>query len=115
MLNTMDTKVYIRSMSFYQQVALWIILRMPRSEEEDFKFTSSEFMKVFIKFLQTKLATNPDEAGKFAGAILSSLVRNSLLEKINGDRDKGWTLSETVKQNYSDIKQHLFEVKTYWG
>lgn len=102
-------------MSFYQQVALWIIIRMPRSQEKDFKFTSSEFTKVFIKFLQSQLATNPDEAGKFAGAILSSLVRNSLLEKINGDRDKLWTTSKIIKEHYSDFKQHLFDVKTYWA
>lgn len=111
----MDTRVYIRSLPFNQQVALWIILRMSGSDKDDFKFYSSDFAKRLIPYLKTEFATNPEESGKFAGAILSGLARNLLLEKLTGDRDKLWTTSKLVKEHYSDFKQHLFDVKTYWG
>ena len=110
-----NVKEFIRSLPFNQQVALWLITQMPRAEKENFSFYSSDFTKKLLPYLKKEFATDPGESGKFAGAILSGLARNNLLEKITGDKDKLWTLSKIVKDHYSDIKQNLFEVKTYWG
>lgn len=105
----------ITSLPLSQQVALWVILRMNRVGESDFSFFSSQFAKEFKPFVKKHLSANPDEYGKFVGATLSGLIRNDILTKLTGDRDKLWTLSKEVKNNYQIFKKKLFEVKAYWS
>lgn len=110
----MNTKNIITSLPLTQQVALWAILKMKGSREKSFNFLSSDFAKTFRSFVKSYLSTNPKEYGKFVGATLSGLMRNGILVKLTGDRDKVWTLSSNVKNNYEDFKKALFEMKTYW-
>lgn len=111
----MDIKNTITSLPLSQQVALWAILRMKESNKKSFSFSSSDFSKNFRPFVKSYLSANPEEYGKFIGATLSSLMRNEVLVKLTGDRDKLWTLSDNVKANYDEFKRELFEMKTYWS
>ena len=105
----------ITSLPLSQQVALWVILRMNSAERKDFSFFSSQFAKKFKPYVIKHLSANPDEYGKFVGAALSGLMRNNILMKLTGDRDKLWTLSKDVKTNFKEFKKKLFEVKVYWN
>lgn len=105
----------ITSLPLSQQVALWVILKMKGAAEKDFSFLSSQFAKKFKPFVKKHLSTDPDEYGKFVGATLSGLMRNNILVKLTGDRDKLWTLSPDVKNNLQKFKKKLFEIKVYWS
>lgn len=105
----------ITSLPLSQQVALWVIFRMKDAAEKDFSFLSSQFAKKFKPFVKKHLSADPDEYGKFVGATLSGLMRNNILMKLTGDRDKLWTLSNEVKSSHQMFKKKLFEIKTYWS
>jgi len=111
----MNIKNTITSLPLSQQVALWVILRIKGSNEKKFRFSSSDFAKTFRPFVKSYLSTDPKEYGKFVGATLSGLMRNKILIKLTGDRDKLWTLSDNVKNNFKEFKNGLFEMKTYWN
>ena len=98
-----------------QQVALWVILRMPNAEEEDFRFFSYEFAESFKKFASDKITRNSKDYGKFIGGVLSGLYRNGILKRLSGGRSKLWTLSDEVKKDFGEYKKYLYEIKTYWG
>lgn len=110
----MDIKNRITLLPLSQQVALWVILRMKGSNERSFSFPSSDFAKAFYPYVKSYLSTDPEEYGKFVGATLSSLMRNQILIRLTGDRDKLWTLSEKVKDNFEEFKKYLFELEVYW-
>jgi len=110
----MDIKNTITLLPLSQQVALWVILRMRDSHKRSFRFPSSDFAKAFYPYVISYLSTNPEEYGKFVGATLSSLMRNQILIRLTGDRDKLWTLSEKVKDNFDEFKKYLFELEVYW-
>lgn len=110
----MDIKNTITSLPLSQQVALWVILRMRDSSERSFSFSSSDFAKSFRPFAKSYLSADPGEYGKYVGATLSSLMRNDILIRLTGDRNKLWTLSEKVKNNFEEIKKFLFELEVYW-
>jgi len=98
-----------------QQVAFWVILRMPNAEEESFRFFSHEFAKEFKRFASNIIKENSENYGKFIGGILSGLFRNGILKRLSGGRSKLWTLSDEVKRNFKEYKQNLWEAKTYWS
>jgi len=110
----MKPKEKITSLPLAQQVALFVILRMPSADRKNFSFLSSQFAKDFKPFVQKYISSNSEEYGKFVGAILSGLSRNDILSRLSGDRDKLWTLSNNVKTNFDQYKKYLFEIKTYW-
>lgn len=97
-----------------QQVALWVILRMPNAEKKNFKFFSSDFTTHFRRFASNKTSGDSEEYGKFIGGVLSGLFRNRVLKRLSGGRSKLWTLSDEVKRNFEEYKRYLLEVKTYW-
>lgn len=97
-----------------QQVALWVIFRMPRADKDDFKFFSHEFAGQFKRFTNNLVKENPRNYGRFMGGILSGLSRNSILKRLSGGRSKLWTLSDEVKENFEEYKKYLLEVKVYW-
>ena len=97
-----------------QQVALWVILRIPNADEDGFRFFSHEFADKFKKFTSEMINKNYDDYGKFVGGVLSGLSRNGFLKRLYGGRDKLWTLSGEVKRNFKEYKKYLFEVKRYW-
>lgn len=111
----MKVKEKITSLPLSQQVALWVVLTMENAEKENFSFLSSQFAQKFERFVKEHLKASPEEYGKFVGAILSGLTRNRILVKLTGDRDKMWTPSDEVKENFEDFKNKLFEIKTYWS
>lgn len=110
----MEVKEKITSLPLSQQVALWVVLRMDNAGKKNFSFLSSQLAQRFERFVKEHLSSDPDEYGKFVGAILSGLMRNRILIKLTGDRDKMWTLSDEVKENFEDYKNKLFEIKVYW-
>ncbi|MBU1066654.1 hypothetical protein KKE60_02555 [Patescibacteria group bacterium] len=87
---------------------------MKDSSEKNFSFSSSDFAKVFRPYVKSYLSTDSEEYGKSIGATLSGLLRNEILIRLTGDRDKLWTLSDNVKSNFEEFKKGLFEVKIYW-
>lgn len=97
-----------------QQMGLWLILRLPHSNENNFSFRSSEFSEAFREFSTENVKASDLEYGRFIGGILSGLSRNGFLIKLSGDRNVLWTLSDEVKKNHGDYKKYLLEVKTYW-
>jgi hypothetical protein len=97
-----------------QQIAFWVILKMPGVDEKDFRFFSHEFAKEFRRFASSKVSGNSEEYGKFIGGVLSGLFRNGLLKRVSGGRSKLWTLSGEVRKNFEEYKKFLLEVKTYW-
>jgi len=105
----------IRSLPLSQQVALWVILRMSKIDEPGFSFYSSTFAKLFKPYVKKHLFTNPEEYGKFVGAALSGLMRNKILIRLTGDRNKLWTISDDIKDNLEKFKKSLFETKVYWN
>ncbi len=104
----------IRSLPSRQQVGLWLIIRLAGAQNHKFSFKSSEFALKFKSFTTDKVKRNETEYGRFIGGILSGLYRNGLLIKLSGDRDKQWTLSDEIKDNFEMYKSSLFEIKTYW-
>ncbi len=42
-------------------------------------------------------------------------MRNKALVRLTGDRDKLWTLSNGIKENFEEFKRALFEMKIYWS
>ncbi len=88
---------------------------MENSGENNFSFYSSSFAKTFRPFVKSYLSANPEEYGKFVGATLSGLMRNKALVRLTGDRDKLWTLSNGIKENFEEFKRALFEMKIYWS
>lgn len=111
----MEVKKVVTSLPLSQQVALWAILRMDKSNQKSFRFASSDFGKAFRPYVRSYLSAHPEEYGKFVGATLSALMRNGLLVRLTGDRDKLWTLSSVIKDNFKQFKNDLFEMKTYWS
>ncbi|MEK7113114.1 MAG: hypothetical protein AAB875_07455 [Patescibacteria group bacterium] len=107
-------KKRVVSLPFAQQVALYVILRMPGLESKGFSFLSSEFASAFKPYVRKHVISNLDEYGKFIGGILSGLMRNKILSKLSGDRDKLWTLNNEVKENVEKYRNTLFEIKVYW-
>jgi hypothetical protein len=102
------------SLPFAQQVAIYAILRMPSFNSKGFSFLSSKFASTFRPYVRKYIISNPDEYGKFIGGILSGLMRNRILSKLSGDRDKLWTLTSEINENLDEYKKSLFEMKVYW-
>ena len=111
----MNIKSTVTSLPLSQQVALWVILRIKKSSKKNFSFSSSEFAQSFRPFVKSFLSIDPDEYGKFVGATLSGLMRNGIFVRLTGDRDKLWTLSDNVKDNFDQYKKELSEMKIYWS
>lgn len=109
-----EIKIKVRSLPVAQQIATYVILRMANSNLNGFSFLSSSFALAFKPFVKKHITTDMDEYGKFIGGILSGLMRNDVLVKLSGDRDKLWTLSDEIKKHFDDYKELLFEMKVYW-
>ena len=114
-MNKLQIQEKITSLPFSQQVALLVIFKMKNVERKDFSFLSSKLANELKPYVKKHLSINQEGYGKFVGAILSGLMRNKILVRLTGDRDKLWTLSEEVKENLNPIKKKLFEIKTYWN
>lgn len=97
-----------------QQVALWLIFRMDNVESDNFKFASSKFANKF-KPLAEKHLSDIGTYGKFVGATLSGLMRNGILIRIAGGRDKVWMISNDVRKHFHDFREQLFKVETFWS
>lgn len=110
----MDIQKKTTLLPLAQQIALFVILRMPEAEKPNFSFLSSDLAKALKPFIKNQISYNKKNYGNFIGGILSSLNRNEILTKITGDRDKLWTLSNEVKANMDDYKNSLFKIKIYW-
>ncbi|MFC1627048.1 hypothetical protein ACFL18_00640 [Patescibacteria group bacterium] len=114
-MNKLQVQETITSLPLSQQVTLLVIFKMENIERKDFSFLSSQLANELKPYVKKHLSVNQEEYGKFVGAVLSGLMRNKILIRLTGDRDKLWTLSKEVKENLDPIRKKLFEIKTYWN
>ncbi len=104
----------VSSLPITQQLGLWVILRMPDATSPIFCFKSSKFAQSIRRFVVPTLINSSVDYGKFTGGVLSGLLRNGLLRRLSGGRDKIWTLSDEVRDEIEEFKEKLLETKTYW-
>ncbi|MDP3725950.1 MAG: hypothetical protein Q8R36_02005 [bacterium] len=100
----------IKRLSTKQQIGLYTILNKLR-DEKNHPFLSSDFAREMQVLL---LISNPAEYQQTIGGILGALSKNSLIEKISGDKDPLWVLPEYIHKNAEKYKKELFPVITYW-
>ena len=113
-MEKVNIKQSINSLPKTQQIALWVIIRLPGSNDQDFSFRTSGFAAQFKKYAADKVKFEEAKYGRFIGGLLSGLSRNKILARVSGDRDTAWTLTNEIKDNLDDYKKYLFEVKVYW-
>lgn len=100
----------LKELSVKQQIGLYTILNKLK-DEKNHPFLSSDFAREMQPLL---LIADPAEYQQTIGGILGSLSKNSLIEKISGDRDPLWTLPKDIYDNAEKYKKELFPVITYW-
>lgn len=100
----------LKELSAKQQIGLYTILSKLR-DEKNHPFLSSDFAREMQPLLLIK---DPAEYQQTIGGILGALSKNSLIEKISGDRDPLWMLPEDIHKNADKYKKELFPVITYW-
>jgi len=100
----------IKELSAKQQIGLYTILNK-LIEEKNHPFLSSDFSREMQSLLNI---SDPAEYQQTIGGILGALSKNSLIEKISGDRDPLWMLPEDIHKNADKYKKELFPVITYW-
>ncbi len=100
----------IKELSAKQQISLYTILNK-LIEENNRPFLSSDFAREMQSLL---LINDPAEYQQTIGGILGALSKNSLIEKISGDKDPLWILPDDIHKNAENYKKALFPVITYW-
>lgn len=109
-METVAPQRNFKELSAKQQISLYTILDK-LTDEKNHPFLSSDFAREMQKLL---LIDDPAEYQQTIGGILGALSKNSLIEKISGDRDPLWVLPEDIHKNSEKYKKELFPVITYW-
>lgn len=100
----------LKELSAKQQISLYTILNK-LTEEKNHPFLSSDFAREMQSLL---LINDPAEYQQTIGGILGALSKNSLIEKISGDKDPLWILPDDIHKNAEKYKKALFPIITYW-
>lgn len=100
----------LKELSAKQQIGLYTILNK-LMDEKNHPFLSSDFAREMQPLL---LVDDPAEYQQTIGGILGALSKNSLIEKISGDKDPLWVLPMDIHENADHYKKELFPVITYW-
>lgn len=100
----------IQGLPAKQQIALWIILKNFH-KKDIVSFTVGDFCDVAKKYFK---ADDPEALGKIAGGLLSSLVRNEMVKKISGGRNKIWTVTDELNKNAKNYESAIFPITNYW-
>lgn len=100
----------VRALPARQQVVLWSILKHFQ-QKGGTRFTAAELAEVSMKLLR---ADSGDELARMTGGVLSSLVRNGMIEKFTGGRQPIWQLVPELHKNAKEYQKAIFPVTTYW-
>ena len=100
----------VRALPARQQVVLWSILKNFQ-QKGGTRFTAAELAEVAAKLLR---ADSDEELARMTGGVLSSLVRNGMIEKFTGGRQPIWQLVPELHKNAKEYKEAIFPVTTYW-
>jgi hypothetical protein len=101
----------IHSLPARQQISLWIILKNFRNKKGVVSFTVNDFCDEAKKYFVSK---DPESIGKIAGGVLSSLVRNEMIIKISGGREKIWSVVDELNKNAKKYESEIFPIVSYW-
>jgi len=98
----------IRNLPFKQQVALYVLLKTARKRG---KFTFANFINdmvpLFYKNEQEKLP-------RILGGLLSSLMRNGMIERLSGGRHPIWRLNPELHKNSAKYRKTMRPSYAYW-
>lgn len=100
----------LKKLSAKQQVALYVMLGKLKGGKNR-PFLSSDFANEVRSIFVTK---DDAEYQRTIGGILGALSKNSLVEKITGDRDPLWAIPEDIYKNAEKYRKEMFPVFTYW-
>ena len=105
-----DFMARVRALPAKQQIALWVILKKFHKKEGTW-FTVAKFGDEMTKYLSPD---KPEELGRIIGGILSSLVRNEMIEQFTGGRKPIWTVVPELHRNAKEYEKSIFPVVTFW-
>lgn len=102
----------VKALPIRQQVGLYTILCELLGEDRTI-FSTAEFANKTHRYF---LVDNVDAMGNILGGILSSLVRNGMVERVagGGKRESVWLLAPELHRHAKEYKQLIFPVYTYW-
>lgn len=99
----------VRNLPAKQQIAVWVILT--KFSKKKYTFLVSDFAEEMKKYLSPK---NMKDLARIMGGVLSSLVRNGMIEQLTGGRNIIWTINPEIKKNAKEYSKLIFPVVTYW-
>ena len=99
----------VRSLPAKQQLALWVILKHFHTPQGTW-FTAPDFADKAKKFIVSDEAV----AARTLGGILSSLVRNGMIEQLSGGRKPVWQVVPELHKHAVEYTKALFPTVTYW-
>jgi hypothetical protein len=100
----------VRKLPVKQQIALWVILKyFHKSSSTSFK--TSEFAEKAKFFIGS---SDPKTNARTMGGIVSSLVRNGVIEQLSGGREPVWQLVKELHENAKDYENVFSPIVTYW-
>lgn len=100
----------IRKLPAKQQIAIWVILKN-FNKKDGIYFSVSAFGNEMKKYLVYKDA---ESLGKIMGGLLSSLVRNGMIEQLSGGRNTIWTVNSELQKNAKEYIKLIFPVVSFW-
>ena len=101
----------VRSLPARQQIGLWVILKNFHQKKGTW-FTAPEFAEKMRKFL---ISDDTDNLARIMGGILSSLLRNGMIEQLSGGRKPVWQVVSELHRHAKEYEEAMFPVITYWG
>lgn len=99
----------VRSLPAKQQIALWVILKHFHTESGTW-FTAPDFADKAKRYI----VSSDKEAARTLGGILSSLVRNEMIEQLSGGRKPVWQVVPELHKHAAEYMKAIFPTITYW-
>ena len=100
----------VKKLPAKQQIALWVVLKNFNAPSGT-RFTASDFAR---KAGMIVGSTDARENARTLGGILSSLVRNGVVEQFTGGRQPVWQLVPELHKNAKEYEKIFNPVVTYW-
>lgn len=109
-MKLLELTAKIRSLPAKQQVGLWVILNKFHKEKGTW-FTTADFSIEMQKYLTPD---DPQQLARIMGGVMSSLLRNGVIEQFTGGQKPVWTVSPEIRKYAKEIKDSIFPVIAYW-
>ena len=100
----------VKKLPIKQQIALWVILKHFNATSGA-RFTAADFG---LKAGMIAGSTDARENARTLGGILSSLVRNGVVEQFTGGRQPVWQIVSELHENAHEYEKIFNPVVTYW-